>query len=405
MRLNIGCGYNYLAGYVNIDHGVDSLADRKMEAQNLDFDDASAAEIKASQLIEHLGFFKTKYFLAECRRVLEPGGLLILETPSIEKTFELFLRGGRAEKEAALGWVYGSETAGMNHLYCFPEDLLNDLARDAGFELRETAQFEYQPARPALRLTLAKAASESADLEAAFRRALTLRKAVLYGDEYAAAEQEKLIKACGSPAVFNDNEKIFELTLYQPDMAAAFFCVRSRKDKAAGVFLQAAESLSAAGFTARLYKALRARPLEEKQRAAFEAALHYGREGLKQALASPRTLALSETARGGSPEPDGGYPAIFSYEMARLCSKKEFCAGLKARALRDLPKAGALLKQALAFYRDDPSVWLQLGRNLTELGEGASSMPAYEKALELFRGSGHSAAAEALSMEIADLPR
>ena len=132
MKLNIGCGYDYLAGHVNIDNGADSLADKKMDACLLDFGDASAGEIKASQLIEHLGFFKTKYFLAECRRALEPGGLLVLETPLIEKTFELFLRGGRTEKEAALGWIYGSESAGMGHLYCFPEELLKELAAEAG---------------------------------------------------------------------------------------------------------------------------------------------------------------------------------------------------------------------------------------------------------------------------------
>ncbi len=425
MKLNIGCGYNYLAGYVNIDSGADSLADRKMDAQCLDFEDSSAAEIKASQLIEHLGFFKTKYFLAECRRVLEPGGLLILETPFVEKTFEIFLRGGGAEKEEALGWVYGSETAGMNHRYCFPEELLKELAGEAGFELRGTEHFDYQRARPALRLTLAKAVSESADLEAAFRRALTFRDAVLYGDEYAAAEQEKLIKACRAPAIFNDNEKVFELALYQPDLAAAFFSAKHSADREAGVFLKAAESLAGTGFTALMYGALRSRPLEENQRTAFDAALDAGREGLKNALArsrssdlpgkatgGPRTLARLEKAPGVPVEPSEGpdivrYPAIFSYEMSRLCSKKAFCAGLKACALRDLPKADALFKEALAFYRDDPAVWLRLGRNLTALGESGTPVPAYKKALELLSGAGPSGAAEAeaLSREIADLLR
>ncbi|MBI4802226.1 MAG: methyltransferase domain-containing protein [Elusimicrobia bacterium] len=87
MKLNIGCGYNYLRGYVNLDASRDSLADKFMEAHQLGFDDGSAEEIKASQLIEHLGFFRTKYFLAECYRVLKDGGVLTLETPHIEKTF------------------------------------------------------------------------------------------------------------------------------------------------------------------------------------------------------------------------------------------------------------------------------------------------------------------------------
>ena len=415
MKLNIGCGYNYLAGYINIDSGADSLADRKMEAHSLDFDDASAAEIRAAQLIEHLGFFKTKYFLAECRRVLEPGGLLVLETPHIEKTFEIFAKGGRVEKEAALGWVYGSETSGMNHLYCFPESLLKELAGTAGFELLRTEYFDYQPARPALRLTLAKAVDEGADFEAAFRRELTRRKAVLSGDgfrpvsrscgteerfnstllplsgdEYAAAEQEKLIKVSMTPVIFNDNGKSFELALYQPDLAAAFFSVRNARGMETEGFLKAAERLCGIGLTARLYQALKARPPEEKQQAAFEAALETGRGILKKALAGSAAPAPGRYA--------AGYPAIFSFEMARIHSRKSFCAGLKASGLRAFSEAGTFFTDALAFYRDDPGVWLQHARNLKNLGEAGASVSAYGKALELFKGQGPAGAEMAAAL-------
>ena len=74
MKLNIGCGYNCLDGWLNVDISPDSAADRLMPAHDLDFHDGSVSEIKALQLIEHLGFFKARYFLSECWRVLEPGG-------------------------------------------------------------------------------------------------------------------------------------------------------------------------------------------------------------------------------------------------------------------------------------------------------------------------------------------
>ena len=74
-----------------------------------------------------------------------------LETPHIEKTFEIFLAGDHAVKEAALGWVYGSETPGMNHLYCFPEELLADSLEEAGFERGRKRGIIFQPSRPALR--------------------------------------------------------------------------------------------------------------------------------------------------------------------------------------------------------------------------------------------------------------
>ncbi len=69
-----------------------SLADRIMEAHDLDVESCLAEEIVASQIIEHLGFFKGKYFLSECFRVLKPNGTLKIETPDIKRSFEIFLK-------------------------------------------------------------------------------------------------------------------------------------------------------------------------------------------------------------------------------------------------------------------------------------------------------------------------
>jgi hypothetical protein len=53
MKLNIGCGYNYLKDFLNIDLDSNSLADRIMEAHDLDVESCLAEEIVASQIIEH----------------------------------------------------------------------------------------------------------------------------------------------------------------------------------------------------------------------------------------------------------------------------------------------------------------------------------------------------------------
>jgi hypothetical protein len=195
MKLNIGCGYNRIAGYINIDSSPGAPADKIMSAHDLDFSTASVEEIKALQLIEHLGFFKTKYFITECRRVLEPGGRLIIETPDIAKTFEIFLNGGEDIKEAALGWVFGSETKGMSHLYCFPADLLADVIKEAGFEIIEAGSFYFQPNRPALRFEAIKKNSHEADLSATLRKHLLLTNIPDFDDEVIVSEQEKVIKS------------------------------------------------------------------------------------------------------------------------------------------------------------------------------------------------------------------
>lgn len=372
MKLNIGCGYNYLRGYVNLDASRDSLADKFMEAHQLGFDDGSAEEIKASQLIEHLGFFRTKYFLAECYRVLKDGGVLTLETPHIEKTFRVFLKGPRAAREAALGWVYGSECPGMEHRYCFPAELLRELLAGAGFELKKKKFFEYQPHCPALRLTARKKGSPAADFEAALRREIAVEGAAPFRDEYAASELEKLIKAALSPGIFKNDELAFELALYDPGLAGAFFRV-----KGGAKFIKAAAALAAANFTARMYGALAAQPLDASQHDAFEAALESGRRDLKEVLAG-----RLPPAEKPCPQP------LFSLEMTRRFSERTVCAGLKAYENAAFGEAADYFAQAVHLCRDNPYAWLYFARSFEARSEYNECAPAYEKALALFERSG-----------------
>lgn len=372
MKLNIGCGYNYLKGYVNLDASRDSLADKFMEAHQLGFDDGSAEEIKAAQLVEHLGFFKTKYFLAECYRVLKDGGLLLLETPHIEKTFRIFLKGPRAAREAALGWVYGSERPGMEHRYCFPAELLEELLAGAGFEVKKKKLFEYQAHRPALRLAARKKGSPAADFEAALRRELAVEGTALFKDEYAASELEKLIKAALSPGIFENDELAFELALYEPGLAGAFFRVKGNAR-----FIKAAAALAAANFTARMYGALAAQPLGASHKDAFDAALELGRRDLKEALAG----RLPPAEKPG-PQP------LFSLEMTRISSDRVFRAGLKAYENADFGEAAGYFAQALRLCRDNPYAWLYFARSFEARGEYNECAPAYEKALALFERGG-----------------
>jgi len=372
MKLNIGCGYSYLKGYVNIDSDEESVADRRMEAHSLYFENGSAEEIKAAQLIEHLGFFKTKYFLAECCRVLEPGGLLTIETPHIEKTFELFLKGDRAVREAALGWVYGSECRGMEHRYCFPSELLEELIAGAGFELTKNETFDYQPHRPALRLAARKMGGPAADLEAALRRELVLGGAVPFGDEYAVAELEKLITAALSPKVLKSDELAFELALYSPGLATSFFRVKGNP-----LFTKAAAALSAGNFTERMYGALAGQPLDASQKDAFEAALESGRRDLRGVPAG--RLPPAETP---------GSRPLFSLEMARRFSERTVCAGIKAYDNAAFGEASDHFALALRLCRDNPYAWLYFARSSEARGEYNECGPAYKKALALFERGG-----------------
>ncbi len=306
MKLNIGCGYNRLEGWLNLDSSADSAADRLLPAHDLPFPPASVSEIKALQLVEHLGFFRTKFFLSECWRVLEPGGTLTLETPHIEKTFGVFLAGDRPAKEAALGWIYGSETPGMNHLYCFPGDLLAELISGAGFEVKNLDEFEFQPYRPALRIEAVKKSGEKAALNAALRRRLLDKGLAVFGDELESAGLERVIG--GLLAAGGDPARALEQALYSAPAALEYFTLEEENEERASREAAACARLAAWNAQGRMAEVFRRAALRGLPPA----------EAFAQALASGREL--SALALAAKSEPSGGAaagaPCVLTAETA-----------------------------------------------------------------------------------------
>ena len=133
MKINLGCGGVYKKNYVNIDAYDQTVADEKMSAHDLKIDDSSVNEIIASQLIEHLGIIGSIYTFSECFRVLKPKGKLILETPDLKKSFNDFLTGDREARKNLLPWIYGVDMPGMQHRFCYPDDLLEETLQKIGF--------------------------------------------------------------------------------------------------------------------------------------------------------------------------------------------------------------------------------------------------------------------------------
>lgn len=79
-RLNLGCGADIRAGWVNLDKfslpGVDVCHD--IQIMPLPFDDGSFDEVLCKDILEHVDYIP---LLDELHRILKPGGCLMIQVP------------------------------------------------------------------------------------------------------------------------------------------------------------------------------------------------------------------------------------------------------------------------------------------------------------------------------------
>ncbi|UHQ21892.1 methyltransferase domain-containing protein [Lysobacter sp. 5GHs7-4] len=84
MRLNLGAGHKKIQGWTSVD--LTGEPDVRADVLHLPFPDNYADAVMAIHLLEHLFRWDAPAALREWRRVLKPGGLLILELPDLIKS-------------------------------------------------------------------------------------------------------------------------------------------------------------------------------------------------------------------------------------------------------------------------------------------------------------------------------
>ena len=144
MKLNIGCGSKILAGFVNVDAASnyskiqpDVACDISKE---LPFDAGSVDEAHAYHVLEHFLPFEVAQVLTDWRRVLKPGGLLVLEMPCFDKIMRHFAHQMLDGKPVGDEWkrgLYGDtryRDEKMLHRWCYGVQELGDLLYEMGFE-------------------------------------------------------------------------------------------------------------------------------------------------------------------------------------------------------------------------------------------------------------------------------
>lgn len=96
LRLCLGSGAAPIAGFVNID--MESGADVRLDLRfALPVPDSSVELIYSEHVIEHLDLDDGMALLRECRRVLQPGGVLRVATPDLDAVVRAYQGDWRAQ--------------------------------------------------------------------------------------------------------------------------------------------------------------------------------------------------------------------------------------------------------------------------------------------------------------------
>lgn len=137
MKLNLGSGDDRREGFVSVDLRPE-IADVVADVRALPFEPASVAEILALDVLEHLPPAHSLSTLVHWRDLLEPGGVLTLRVPNLERLCRMVVE-DRAT-EAVIRNIYGGHKFGPDgeldhHCTGWTPKLLAALLGTAGFEV------------------------------------------------------------------------------------------------------------------------------------------------------------------------------------------------------------------------------------------------------------------------------
>jgi SAM-dependent methyltransferase len=137
MKINAGCGGRYLADYTNVDIAPapgKTPPDILCDLRSIPLADGCADEVMAIHVLEHFYRWEVDDVLREWKRLLRPGGLLVLELPDIMKCCRAVLSGtfraGKHPDQAGMWGIYGDPRDAnpyMGHKWGWHPKTLRDL--------------------------------------------------------------------------------------------------------------------------------------------------------------------------------------------------------------------------------------------------------------------------------------
>jgi predicted SAM-dependent methyltransferase len=145
-RVHLGCGPVRLEGWVNVDRNprfdsVDIVWDL---SHGIPVPDLSSEYVYHEHLLEHLSAEDGVAFLRECRRVLQPGGVLRVAMPSLDFVLEKVSRGDwrdqawlahpKRQSIRTRAEMLNKAFRGWGHQWLYDREELHRRLQEAGFE-------------------------------------------------------------------------------------------------------------------------------------------------------------------------------------------------------------------------------------------------------------------------------
>ena len=137
-KVQLGCGPNYLEGFINIDGNFQRKTDYLLDVRaGLPFPDNSIDFLYSCHMMEHLHVTETIQLLKECRRVLAPNGYLRLTLPDFGYIASIMAGEGLSDFPRKFSSRQGQA---INHLFCdgqhkyaFSREVIEEIAQEIGF--------------------------------------------------------------------------------------------------------------------------------------------------------------------------------------------------------------------------------------------------------------------------------
>ncbi|NHI89599.1 MAG: methyltransferase domain-containing protein [Candidatus Thorarchaeota archaeon] len=374
MKLNIGCGLVYRKGYVNIDAYDNTVADRKMSAMSLGFDNDTFTQVDCIHVLEHLGAAKSIYALSEIYRVLKPNGIFLLETPDLVNSFKSFVKGKEKDRKLLMNWIYGLDSPGMSHRYGFPRVLMKRMLEETGFTDLEIKNVNPKSVHPSIRVTCRKLESAVYQTISEFRRKLVEEKAVDLDNQVETIEKEGLIRGLieltlGADSMLDDSylTKMLESSAVVAPKVGEFFlnCLYNNKllsSTRVNEFRGILEKLDSVNFAKVLTLLFYKMPVNPGfQDESFDTVVKVAGQLIRKVIRG-EAEALSKIENIAEKTDDVGHIGYFSKTALEILSNEKVALGLKAFGLDRLDESARLFQDAVKLNHDSIISFWNLAR-------------------------------------------